>query len=176
MGQAHTPPSSFAQRWRRARTHSVNLFVKLFASGFFVGYIPVAPGTFGSVVAIPLALVQSHLASWSVAAALLGWGLFVCFASWIATLAEKAFGKKDSSYIVIDEIAGYLAATLLLPPTWGVLLSAFVLFRAFDVLKPFPAARIDRELVGGWGVVLDDVVAGLYTQLCLRFLLATGWL
>ncbi len=154
----------------------MTFLVKLFASGFFIGYVPLASGTFGSVLGIPVALGQARLASWNSWAAVASFALFVCVASWVAGRAEEIFGRKDSSRIVIDEVAGYLAATLLLPPTWGILLGAFVLFRLFDVLKPFPAARIDRELGGGWGVVLDDVVAGIYAQACLRVLVAMGYL
>ncbi|MCX8073716.1 MAG: phosphatidylglycerophosphatase A [Candidatus Binatia bacterium] len=150
------------------------LLIKLFASALFVGYIPVAPGTFGSLVAIPLAIAQAHLAACATWAALAGLVLFIALSAWCAGRAETIFGGKDSRQIVIDEVAGYLAATLFLPPTWGVLGAAFLLFRLFDVLKPFPAAWIDREVGGGWGVVLDDVVAGLYTQICLRAVLWLG--
>ncbi len=154
----------------------VTFLVRLFASGFFLGYIPVAPGTFGSLIGIPLAVAQARLVAWGWWAPFASFALFVCVASWIAGRAEKVFGRKDSSRIVIDEVAGYLAATLFLPATWGVLLAAFAFFRLFDVLKPFPAAHIDRQLHGGWGVVLDDVVAGIYAQACVRLLVVAGWL
>ncbi|GIW45001.1 MAG: phosphatidylglycerophosphatase A [Candidatus Binatia bacterium] len=154
----------------------MNFLVRVFASVFFVGYMPVAPGTFGSAAAIPLSILQAALATAHPWAALAVFAAFVAVASGIAGRAEAVFGQKDSSRIVIDEVAGYLTATLFLPPSWEVLAVAFVLFRFFDVVKPFPAARIDRGLGGGLGVVLDDVVAGMYTQVCLRVLLALGWL
>ncbi len=149
---------------------------KILASFFYVGYVPVAPGTFGSAAAIPLAIALARLAEYHWLAAVAAFVLLTAAACPIAGQAEAAFGQKDSGRIVIDEVAGYLAATLLLPGSWSVLLAAFVLFRLFDVLKPFPAGWIDRDLGGGAGVVLDDVIAGFYTQAVLRVLLALGLL
>jgi phosphatidylglycerophosphatase A len=91
-------------------------------------------------------------------------------------VAEVAFGQHDSRRIVIDEIAGYLVAVAYLPPSPLVLLAAFLIFRFFDVVKPYPASWVDRNLPGGAGVVLDDVVAGLYSNLVLHALFFTGFL
>ena len=93
-------------------------------------------------------------------------------ACWVAGRAEAILQEHDSHAIVIDEIVGYLAATLFMAPTWENTLVAFVIFRVFDVIKPFPAGYIDRAVPGGKGVVLDDVVSGIYANLATRILMA----
>jgi phosphatidylglycerophosphatase A len=85
-----------------------------------------------------------------------------------ADRVERATGEKDSRRIVIDEIAGMLVVGFLLPSGAGYWIGGFVLFRALDVLKPFPARWIERNVVGGWGIMLDDIVAGLYANLILQ--------
>lgn len=150
--------------------------VKALASVLYVGYVPFAPGTFGTLAAIPIAVVFAQLGTEHAVAAVMAFVGFVFLAIAVAGRAEELFGEKDSGRIVIDEVAGYLAATMLLPVSWSTVITAFVLFRLFDILKPFPAAWVDREWSGGAAVVLDDVIAGLYTQVVLRFAVALGWL
>lgn len=95
--------------------------------------------------------------------------------TWAAHEAERALGGKDPGAIVIDEVAGMTLSVVALPPTAGVLLAAFVLFRLFDVLKPYPANALQR-LPGGVGVMIDDLVAGLYALLVLLGARAVvGW-
>jgi phosphatidylglycerophosphatase A len=94
--------------------------------------------------------------------------LLIAGACWVAGEAEKLLAEKDSGKIVIDEIVGFLAATFLLEPSIGRFLAAFLLFRLFDILKPFPAGYLERHLRGGPGVVLDDIVAGIYTNILVR--------
>ena len=139
-----------------------------------VGYAPVAPGTFGTAVAVPLA--------WSVFA-LPQWGyLALCaavtlVAVWAAGRADRVFGEHDAGRIVIDEVAGFLCAMLLVSRAdWRLLAAGFVLFRIADIVKPPPARWIDQRLEGGAGVVLDDVVAGAYAALVLWALSRSGWL
>lgn len=146
--------------------------ILLIASGGLVGYIPVASGTFGSLVAIPLYWLFEPWRYLSVGIYLLTFVTAVVVACWIAGRAEALLQEHDSHVIVIDEIVGYLAATLFLAPTWEHTLLAFFAFRAFDVIKPFPAGYIDRSVSGGAGVVLDDVVAGLYANLATRVVMA----
>lgn len=146
------------------------------ASGAFSGYAPVASGTVGTMVAVPLAVPASWLSDWSAGAYALVLAAVVMLACWVAGQAERIFGEHDSRRIVIDEIVGYLVAVALLPASGVTLAAGFVLFRAFDVAKPFPASWFDRNLPGGAGVVLDDVVAGLYTNAVLHVFLAAGWL
>jgi phosphatidylglycerophosphatase A len=95
----------------------------------------------------------------------------VAVACWAAGQADHLLAEQDSSKIVIDEVVGYLAATLFLEPTWATVWIAFLIFRVFDVIKPFPANYADRELHGGLGVVLDDVISGLYANLATRLVL-----
>lgn len=152
---------------------SVVLFI---ASLAYVGYIPVASGTFGTLVAMPLFPVFDAFAGLSATAAVMAFAALVAGASWVAGRADRYLNEHDSHKIVIDEAAGYVAATLFLPLTWQTAVAAFFIFRALDVIKPFPAGYIDEHLPGGPGVVLDDVVSGLYTNLALRGLLFAGWL
>lgn len=95
--------------------------------------------------------------------------------TWAADVAERALGGKDPGAIVIDEVAGMMLSVLLVPPTPLVLLSAFVLFRVFDVLKPFPA-NIAQRLRGGLGVMVDDLIAGLYALALVALAGYLGWL
>ncbi|SMC91643.1 phosphatidylglycerophosphatase [Desulfocicer vacuolatum DSM 3385] len=135
------------------------------ATGGMVGYAPVAPGTWGTLVGIPLIFLCSVLPlSWQTFAVV----LFIMGAVWIAQEAEPIFEKKDPGAIVIDEIAGYLVALVGLPVTFTSLLAGFLLFRFFDIVKPFPIRYFERQFSGGAGVVLDDIFAGLYTGLVLR--------
>jgi phosphatidylglycerophosphatase A len=144
------------------------------ASAAYVGYIPVASGTFGSMVAIPLFWGFDALRAMSVPLYLLTYVAAVAAACWIAGKAEEYLHEHDSHKIVIDEVVGYLAATLFLHPTWTHALLAFFIFRALDVIKPFPAGYIDAHFPGGYGVTLDDVVSGLYTNLLMWGFIGIG--
>ena len=140
------------------------LLSKAVATVFFVGYIPFAPGTFGALAgmvfiwllkpALPLLLT------------ILAAGFAAGTVS--AHYAEKAFGEKDCGHIVIDEFVGFLVSVVLLPQTAGYLVSAFLLFRFFDILKPPPIRNIERALNGGMGIMLDDVAAGIATNVVLQ--------
>lgn len=150
----------------------MRLLVIILASAGFVGYIPVASGTFGSMVAVPLFWGFDALRATSVPLYVLTYAGLVAAACWIAGLAEQYLQEHDSHKIVIDEVVGYLAATLFLSPTWPHALGAFLIFRALDVIKPFPADYIDKHFPGGYGVVLDDVVSGIYSNLLVHLLIA----
>jgi phosphatidylglycerophosphatase A len=141
------------------------------ATGGFSGYAPVAPGTVGSLVAIPLFWLAANAQQASFPATLVVFAVATLLACWVATRAEVILQEHDSHAIVIDEILGYFAATLFLPPTWSVSLIAFFVFRAFDIVKPFPAGWIDESMPRGYGVVLDDVVSGFYANLVTRAVL-----
>jgi phosphatidylglycerophosphatase A len=142
------------------------------ASAAFTGYFPVASGTVGSAVAVPLFWLFDHLRTASVPLYLLTYALLVAGACWVAGKAEEILHEHDSHKIVIDEVVGYLAATLFLAPSWQHALVAFFVFRLLDVIKPFPAGYIDEHLPGGYGVVLDDVVSGFYSNVATRILFA----
>jgi len=141
------------------------------ASAGYVGYIPVASGTFGSLVAIPMFWGFDALRSTSVPLYLLTFVGAVAAACWIAGLAEIYLQEHDSHKIVIDEVVGYLAATLFLQPTLVHTAVAFLIFRGLDIIKPFPAGYVDKNFPGGYGVVLDDVVSGVYSNLLVQLLI-----
>ncbi len=160
----------------RTKLHPV---VRFLATGAYLGYAPVAPGTVGSLGCAVLmwffvpevTAATSHLGLWVM---LLSTLAFAALAIWAADLAERQFGH-DSSTIVIDEYAGFVVSVLLLPKSLLLFAVAFVLFRALDIVKPFPARQAEA-LPGGVGIVTDDLVAGIYTNLLLRvMLLVQGW-
>jgi len=139
--------------------------VTILATGFFIGNMPVAPGTFGTVLGLPLCFLLSGL---DLPFAVLLSIIFVLFAIWIAHDAEIILKKKDPGCIVIDEIAGIMVTFLGLPFNITTAVAGFLIFRLFDILKPFPIRHLERKLSGGAGVVLDDVAAGIYSNLSLR--------
>jgi phosphatidylglycerophosphatase A len=149
----------------------MRLLVIILASAGFVGYIPVASGTFGTMVAVPLFWGFDALRATSVPLYVLTYFGLVAAACWIAGLAEHYLQEHDSHKIVIDEVVGYLAATMFLAPTWPHAVAAFFIFRALDVFKPFPAGYIDQHFPGGYGVVLDDVVSGIYSNVLIQLLI-----
>lgn len=130
------------------------------------GYAPVAPGTFGTLGAIPaywaLQRVPAPLYLLTLAA-------LVALGIHAAARAGRYWGVADASPIVIDEVAGYLVTMALVPFSWPAALLGFALFRLFDVLKPWPASAFDR-VKNGFGVVMDDVAAGVYAWACLQLL------
>ena len=138
-----------------------------------VGYCPIAPGTAGSAVGLLLVAGLGYLPLdrlWHVTA--LGAMAVGAFALgvWAADRGEKFFGCVDPRQVVIDEVAGQIITFLAWPgASWRWLLVGFVLFRIFDVVKPYPARRIER-VPGGWGIMLDDVAAGVYSAVALTVL------
>ncbi len=132
------------------------------ATGVYVGYLPPAPGTLGSLLGLLLLWpLKPGTVQVLVTLFLIGVGIVV------ADQAARVIGGQDPPAIVIDEIAGIAVATLLLPPQVPERVVAFVIFRVFDVIKPFPARQAER-LPGGFGIVGDDLIAGLYTNLLVR--------
>lgn len=138
------------------------------SSGLGIGFIPWASGTFGTLWGVLLFYLLGGL-SWQVFFLItLGAILIAVF---LAHQAEIALGQKDSSVIVSDEIVGYLVTVIGIPFGPVTAIAAFILFRLFDIFKPFPIRRLEKRLPGGWGVVLDDVMAGVYAQIVLRLFL-----
>jgi phosphatidylglycerophosphatase A len=142
-------------------------FFLFLATGFGVGYSPVAPGTLGTLVAIPIYYFLSETPSPLYEITLIG---FFFLSVWISQNAEIFFGKKDDQRIVIDEIMGFLITMLWIPKTIRFVIIGFLLFRFFDILKPFPIRRLEKRLKGGFGVVLDDVAAGIYGNIILQII------
>ena len=139
------------------------------ATGAHVGRIPFASGTFGSLVALPIVFLLSRT-DWAVAFILTV--ILVLFSVRVAHLAERQLKIKDPGCIVIDEIAGMCVTMLAIPLTFTTGLAGFILFRFFDVIKPPPARQVEKRLHGGWGVVMDDVVAGIMANVALRIWIA----
>ncbi len=140
------------------------------ASGAFSGFLPVAPGTWGSLLGVGLFLLLTPV---DPAGTLLVLALAVPASIWLADRAEVAFGRADASAIVVDEVVGQWMALAFLPRSAGFVVAAFLLFRAFDIWKPW---RELERLPGGLGVVADDLVAGVAANACLQVVrLALGW-
>ena len=142
-------------------------FVVVAATWGGAGYSPVASGTVGTLAAIPLYLLLARL---SLPLYALTTVAFIFFSCWVSGGAERIFNEKDSGKIVIDEVAGYLVTMFAVPPSWVGVALGFFLFRFFDITKIPPASYFDRQMKNGYGVVLDDVVAGIYSCLALHLL------
>jgi phosphatidylglycerophosphatase A len=142
--------------------HHVALFL---ATGCYVGRFPVAPGTLGSLMGLPIAYALAHM-HWS-AAVLVCLGL-VGTAVWVAEVAEHELACKDPGCIIIDEIAGMAITLLAIPMSSGTYVAGFILFRILDICKPPPIRQIECRLAGGWGIVMDDVAAAVMANIALR--------
>ena len=138
------------------------------ATVFKAGYIPIAPGTVGSIIGLLVFWLIKDYASFTiemfVAAALFFAGV------WASTIVEQVLERHDPGVVIVDEVVGMLVALMLLPPTITVMFVAFLLFRVFDIIKPYPA-RWCEQLSRGWGIMMDDVVAGLYVNVLLHITL-----
>jgi phosphatidylglycerophosphatase A len=134
-----------------------------FATACGVGYVPLAPGTFGSAVGL--------LLWWALPASpyVQGAAIVILFAagSWSGGVAERHFGRTDPGQVVIDEVMGMLITLFLIPVGWRGALAGFLLFRVADVIKPYPADRLEA-LHGGIGVMADDAMAAVYANVALR--------
>lgn len=142
------------------------------AFGFGSGLARKAPGTLGTAAAIPLywLLIQSGLPIYSVSTV-----VATLAGIWICGIAADKLGEHDFSGIVWDEVAGYLITMWLVPFSWKALLLGFVLFRIFDIFKPWPIRWIDQQVQGGLGIMLDDVVAGVFAAVLLWIAAQYGW-
>lgn len=135
------------------------------ATGLYVGYLPKVPGTWGSLLALPIHYLLRQLAFKT---HLLTLACFFAAAVLIAGSAEKILDRKDPGVVVIDEIMGMLVALLLVPDDFRFWIMGFILFRFFDIAKPFPIRFIDQRINGGIGIVLDDVLAGIFSLIVLE--------
>lgn len=150
----HAPPSV----WRNP--------IHFLAFGLGSGAAPWAPGTFGTLAAVPLYLLLAPLPLW-------GYGLALVFVSllgiWLCGRTSRDLGVHDHPGIVWDEFAGYLLTMTAAPRGWLWIVVGFALFRLFDILKPWPIRWIDRQLHGGLGIMLDDLLAGVFAAACLQW-------
>lgn len=138
--------------------------LKKIATLGFIGYLPFAPGTFGSLAAMAffILLRPSFIVHVFILLAITVVGIIA------SHLAERLLNEKDSGHIVIDEFAGYTLSILSLPPAVSYFVAAFILFRFFDILKPPPIRWIERILPGGGGIMADDLMAGIYANAVLQ--------
>jgi phosphatidylglycerophosphatase A len=146
----------------------MNRILKLIATLGFIGYIPVAPGTFGSLAALAAFMFLRPSISLQVAILL----IMIPLATISSHVAERLLNEKDSSHIIIDEFCGYFLSVLFVPCSAGYALAAFFLFRFFDILKPFPVGRMEK-LKGGIGIVADDIMAAIYANAILQIWVLT---
>jgi phosphatidylglycerophosphatase A len=145
----------------------VKTFYYIFATGFGAGYSPIAPGTAGSILATAIAFfVFEGNTLYISAAAIIWFGAGTISASFI----ERERQTKDPQFIVVDEMVGMWVSLILVPLSWWAYLIAFVFFRFFDIVKPFPV-NATQNLHGGMGVMLDDIVAGIYAFICVHLVL-----
>lgn len=142
----------------------------MLSTGLFVGKIPIAPGTIGTLVGIfPILIYWTRGGQYQL------WNeIFITLAVflvgiWASTVVVETFKDKDPEYVVIDEIAGYMVSMIGFYPSWQHLLIAFVLFRIFDILKP-PPIKMFEKLPSGLGVMVDDIIAGIYTWIIMFIL------
>ena len=147
--------------------------VHFFSFGFGTGLMPKAPGTFGTLPAIVLVWLFAPLD----VAAYMGVVVFAAIIGiYLCGATAKAMGEHDAPAIVWDEIAGYMIAMIAVPVSWQSLLLAFVLFRIFDIIKPWPISWLDKKVDGGFGIMLDDIVAGFISLVLMHVVLSLGWL
>lgn len=145
------------------------------ATAAYTGYFPFAPGTVGSAVGLLV-----YLLVWWTRAPVVEAGLIiVLFAAgvWAGTTAERYFGGIDPGPIVLDEVVGMLITLAFIPVGWSGVVAGFLLFRAFDIVKPYPARALER-LHGGLGVMADDAMAAIYANVSLRLVIwaSGGWI
>jgi phosphatidylglycerophosphatase A len=146
----------------------------ILATGFGVGYAPRAPGTFGSLIALPIGWWVS-VQSFGLGYKFLMAGILTAFALAIIHMAEQALRTHDDQRIVLDEVAGQFIAICWVPNQWYLFLGGFLLFRLFDIWKPGLIGYVDQKLPGAMGTLFDDVIAGLFAGACL-FAIWAGFL
>jgi phosphatidylglycerophosphatase A len=170
-----------------ARASLLDKVAVIIATGLGAGYAPIAPGTFGSIVGLVIAggliYVLKHRPDVLYATLIVVSAVVALAGIWAATRAERIFGKKDPGAIVIDEVCGQMITFVCVPgfyrhpvtpgllqPLLLILFAGFLLFRAFDIFKPYPIRRLE-SFGSGLGVMADDVLAGIYASVLLSFLL-----
>jgi phosphatidylglycerophosphatase A len=141
--------------------------IHFIAFGFGSGTLPKMPGTWGTVVAIPIYLLMTHLPLWGYIALTT---VLILISFVICDITARDIGVHDHPGIVLDEIVGYLLTMMLVPTGWFWVIAGFILFRIFDIWKPFPIRWVDRKVHGGVGIVVDDLLAGVYAWIILQLM------
>ena len=149
----------------------MNFLARIISTGLGVGYSPLAPGTMGALLILIVFWICPEMSSLQLLLVIIG---LTVIGIYTATVTEREMQSKvgqdrghDPGIIVIDEIIGMLIALFALPKTSRFMIIAFILFRIFDIMKPYPARRMEK-LPAGWGIVMDDVIAGIYANLAIQ--------
>lgn len=149
----------------------MNLLARIISTGLGIGYFPIAPGTIGALAILILYWISPEISAWQLLIILSSLSAIGIFS---ATITEKEMKEKlgpemgnDPSIIIIDEMIGMLIALIAIPKTTLFIIVAFILFRIFDIMKPFPVHQAEK-LPSGWGIVFDDVIAGIYANILIQ--------
>lgn len=161
-------PAIFAEEKNGVSSRAFRLAIIL-STGFGIGYSPLAPGTLGAALGVGVYCALLSLGALQITLPLVSVALFAA-GVYLSSAAEQHFQEKDPGKIVIDEVASFPLTMLFISPSLTRIIVAFALNRAADILKPFPAGRIQR-LRSGWGIMLDDTIAAIYANLLLRVLI-----
>ncbi len=146
----------------------INWFEKLIGSGFYTGYIPFASGTFGSIAAIIIYLIPGFEKPEIIIPAII---IFLVYGLFVSSKFEDVYGK-DPAECTVDEVVGTWIALIALPKTMLIILTSFLIWRALDIIKPFPA-RTSEKLPKGFGIMADDVISGFYSLIILHIIVYT---
>ena len=142
--------------------------IHFFAFGFGSGLCPIMPGTCGTIAAIPIYLLMANLPLLYYSLILI---IMIIFGFWVCGITAKDLGIQDPPSVVWDEFVGFLLTMIAVPIHWLWIVLGFVLFRVFDILKPWPIVWIDKNLKNGFGIVTDDLLAGLYAAIALQLII-----
>jgi phosphatidylglycerophosphatase A len=149
-------------------------FIEVLATFFKLGRMPYFKGSFGTLGAIPLVFLFNLFGLYTYAALTFG---FILFGLYICDTYEIQVQNHDSPEVVIDEVAGFLVSMLWMPMTWQAFVYVFIAFRILDIFKPFPLSYLDKNIRGGFGVMVDDIAAGVIVNLVFQFIYTqTDWL
>jgi phosphatidylglycerophosphatase A len=140
---------------------------RVIATFFYVGFLPIVPGTFGSLATFVLYLWLMKMHEWPIYLATII--VVIAAGIWAAGRVELDTKIVDPSFVVIDEVAGQLITLFTIPFAWSYMITGFFVFRAMDIIKPFPARRVE-QLHGGFGIVTDDVIAGIYGNVIMQII------
>jgi phosphatidylglycerophosphatase A len=165
MSKSQSDSFSLQDIFRRSGFYGKTVLVV--ATWFGTGLVPVAPGTFGTLATVPLVSGLNQLGTIYKA---LGLAIIIAGAIWASGQYQALTGRADPREVVIDEVAGFSLTMLLLPFSWMTLGLGFAFFRLFDILKPYPMKKLEG-LRGGVGIVIDDLVAAIYSFVCVRLIL-----
>ena len=141
----------------------LNFIDKFLGSGFYTGYVPIASGTFGSLAALIIYLIPGFEKPYVIIPYII---IFFLYGIYVGSRFEELYGK-DPAECTIDEVVGTWIAYLFLPKTTGIIIITFFLWRALDIIKPYPARKLEN-IKGGFGIMIDDVVSGFYTLIIMQ--------